>query len=229
MGIHDFMRKAKHSLQDRVGIEEKHSHTHDGHECQQDHEHSTNRYASFAPQTSGHAKWYVDGASYFWAVSMALECRTPPLGTPRSPADGVSSCSEVHLHPGLVAEVFAPCRGKPRVRLIDNHSPELYLRRPPSRNEQYRLDRMLRAAAERGVLIYVIVYKEVEAALTCWFSPESIEVADTNGGSELNRTGSNPMELLKLTDQSTPNTLLRPFTRTSRCSGTQTITPPSPW
>ncbi|KOS18345.1 Phospholipase D1 [Escovopsis weberi] len=45
-------------------------------------------------------------------------------------------------------------------------SPELYLRRPPSKNEQYRLDVMLKAAAERGVKIYVIVYKEVEAALT---------------------------------------------------------------
>jgi phospholipase D1/2 len=31
------------------------------------------RFASFAPQSSGHAKWYVDGASYFWAVSVALE------------------------------------------------------------------------------------------------------------------------------------------------------------
>lgn len=45
-------------------------------------------------------------------------------------------------------------------------SPELYLRRPPSRNEQYRLDAMLQAAAERGVQVNVIVYKEVEAALT---------------------------------------------------------------
>ena len=45
-------------------------------------------------------------------------------------------------------------------------SPELYLRRPPSRNEQYRLDNMLRAAAERGVKIQIIVYKEVTQALT---------------------------------------------------------------
>ncbi len=36
-------------------------------------------------------------------------------------------------------------------------SPELYLRRPPSRNEQYCLDNMLRAAAERGVQVNVIV------------------------------------------------------------------------
>jgi phospholipase D1/2 len=46
-------------------------------------------------------------------------------------------------------------------------SPELYLRRPPSKNEQYRVDNMLKVAAERGVKVHVIVYKEVEAALTC--------------------------------------------------------------
>jgi hypothetical protein len=40
-------------------------------------------------------------------------------------------------------------------------SPELYLRRPPAKYEQYRLDRMLKAAAERGVKINIIVYKEV--------------------------------------------------------------------
>jgi hypothetical protein len=45
-------------------------------------------------------------------------------------------------------------------------SPELYLRRPPARNEQYRLDNMLKAAAERGVQVNVIVYKEVAQALT---------------------------------------------------------------
>lgn len=45
-------------------------------------------------------------------------------------------------------------------------SPELYLRRPPSRNQQYRLDNMLKAAAERGVKVNIIVYKEVPQALT---------------------------------------------------------------
>lgn len=45
-------------------------------------------------------------------------------------------------------------------------SPEVYLRRPPALNEQYRLDVMLKAAAERGVQVRIIVYKEVEAALT---------------------------------------------------------------
>ncbi|KAF2740141.1 phospholipase D/nuclease [Polyplosphaeria fusca] len=45
-------------------------------------------------------------------------------------------------------------------------SPELYLRRPPAKNQQYRIDRMLQAAAERGVKVNIIVYKEVTQALT---------------------------------------------------------------
>ncbi|KAF2015063.1 phospholipase D/nuclease [Aaosphaeria arxii CBS 175.79] len=45
-------------------------------------------------------------------------------------------------------------------------SPELYLRRPPAKNQQYRLDRMLEAAAQRGVKVNIIVYKEVTQALT---------------------------------------------------------------
>ncbi|KAI4177512.1 MAG: hypothetical protein LQ343_000494 [Gyalolechia ehrenbergii] len=45
-------------------------------------------------------------------------------------------------------------------------SPELYLRRPPTKNEQYRIDRMLQVAAQRGVKVNIIVYKEVTQALT---------------------------------------------------------------
>ncbi|KAK6381231.1 hypothetical protein LTS17_004287 [Exophiala oligosperma] len=45
-------------------------------------------------------------------------------------------------------------------------SPELYLRRPPSQNEQWRLDRILQRAAQRGVKVHIIVYKEVTQALT---------------------------------------------------------------
>ncbi|CAG8579400.1 13442_t:CDS:10, partial [Racocetra fulgida] len=44
-------------------------------------------------------------------------------------------------------------------------SPELYLRRPPSENEEFRLDRLLTKKAEEGVMIYIIVYKEVTVAL----------------------------------------------------------------
>ncbi|KAI8060682.1 hypothetical protein BC940DRAFT_311523 [Gongronella butleri] len=44
-------------------------------------------------------------------------------------------------------------------------SPELYLRRPPSDNQEWRLDRVLKRKADQGVKIYVIVYKEVAMAL----------------------------------------------------------------
>ncbi|KAI0521317.1 phospholipase [Xylaria bambusicola] len=92
---------------------------------------TNHRFQSFSPETSGNAKWYVDGASYFWAVSMALE------------------------------------EARESIYILDWWlSPELYLRRPPSRNERYRLDNLLRAAAERGVDVNIIVYKEVTQALT---------------------------------------------------------------
>ncbi|KAI9143558.1 hypothetical protein BKA69DRAFT_1060232 [Paraphysoderma sedebokerense] len=44
-------------------------------------------------------------------------------------------------------------------------SPELYLRRPPPDHENSRLDRLLKKKAEEGVLIYVLLYKEVTLAL----------------------------------------------------------------
>lgn len=46
-------------------------------------------------------------------------------------------------------------------------SPELFLRRPPYYNQEWRLDQILKRRAEAGVKIYVIVYREVEAAITC--------------------------------------------------------------
>lgn len=39
-------------------------------------------------------------------------------------------------------------------------SPELYLKRPPSRNHEWRLDRVLRRKAAQGVRIFVLLYKE---------------------------------------------------------------------
>ncbi|GAA5809595.1 hypothetical protein MFLAVUS_003006 [Mucor flavus] len=45
-------------------------------------------------------------------------------------------------------------------------TPELYLRRPPSKYPEYRLDALLKRKADQGVKIYVVVYKEVELALT---------------------------------------------------------------
>ncbi|THC92953.1 hypothetical protein EYZ11_007571 [Aspergillus tanneri] len=46
-------------------------------------------------------------------------------------------------------------------------SPELFLRRPPFLAQEWRLDQVLKRRAEAGVKIYVIVYKEVNQALTC--------------------------------------------------------------
>ncbi|KAK2748634.1 hypothetical protein FQN55_004187 [Onygenales sp. PD_40] len=46
-------------------------------------------------------------------------------------------------------------------------SPELFLRRPPHSNQEWRIDQILKRRAEAGVKIYVIVYKEVQQALTC--------------------------------------------------------------
>ncbi|RCI04831.1 Phospholipase D1, partial [Rhizopus stolonifer] len=45
-------------------------------------------------------------------------------------------------------------------------SPELYLRRPPEKNQEFRIDRLLKRKAEEGVRIYIIVYKEMAVALT---------------------------------------------------------------
>ncbi|KAL5119618.1 hypothetical protein ACEQ8H_002464 [Pleosporales sp. CAS-2024a] len=94
--------------------------------------HTEHRFMSFAPERHGNeTKWYVDGCSYMYAVSIALE------------------------------------RARESVWILDWWlSPELYLRRPPAKNQQYRLDRMLQAAAERGVKVNIIVYKEVTQALT---------------------------------------------------------------
>jgi phospholipase D1/2 len=45
-------------------------------------------------------------------------------------------------------------------------TPELYLRRPPADNPEWRLDRVLKRKAQQGVKIYVIVYKEVTLAMS---------------------------------------------------------------
>lgn len=45
-------------------------------------------------------------------------------------------------------------------------TPELYLRRPPARFPEYRLDRLLKRKAEEGVKVHVIVYKEVTQTMS---------------------------------------------------------------
>ncbi|KAG0179127.1 hypothetical protein DFQ29_002490 [Apophysomyces sp. BC1021] len=44
-------------------------------------------------------------------------------------------------------------------------SPELYLRRPPKGNDEYRIDRLLKRKACEGVMIYIVIYKNLRVAL----------------------------------------------------------------
>jgi len=129
--FHGFVSDLKDSL---TGKEEQHvQQQQQGGQPQPGQEyHGQHRFLSFAPERHGNeTKWYVDGCSYMWAVSVALE------------------------------------RARESIWILDWWlSPELYLRRPPAKNQQYRLDRMLLAAAERGVKVNIIVYKEVTQALT---------------------------------------------------------------
>lgn len=78
-GLKDGLQQAQDAL-NITGAEKEHAHTHDG-ACDHHHDNydSNHRYQSFAPQTTGDIKWYVDGASYFWAVSMAIESKYPYL------------------------------------------------------------------------------------------------------------------------------------------------------
>ena len=94
---------------------------------------SRERYDSTfpGPRPGNDVKWYVDGCSYMWAVSQALE------------------------------------NARQSIWILDWWlSPELYLRRPPAAHEEWRIDRVLQRAANRGVKINIIVYKEVTQALT---------------------------------------------------------------
>lgn len=103
-----------------------------------------NRFGSFATLKNGNdVKWYVDGCSYMWAVSKALEGAKQSIW--------ILDCRSRRSW-----QIYPP--PDPPAGWL---SPELYLRRPPSKNEQYRLDRMLQQAAQRGVRVNVIVYKEV--------------------------------------------------------------------
>jgi phospholipase D1/2 len=108
-----------------------------------------NRYDSFAGQKSGNdVKWYVDGCGYMFAVSKALLSARESIW--------ILDCEWI-----LTINLSS-------INLTGWLSPELYLRRPPMENEQFRVDRMLQAAAERGVRVNVIVYKEVEVlSVTC--------------------------------------------------------------
>jgi phospholipase D1/2 len=109
------------------------------------------RFGSFAPpREHNEVKPYVDGCSYFWAVSIALENARESIWI----LDCKLRITRIHT-----LQFQANCS-------LGWLSPELYLRRPPAENEKYRLDRMLKDAAVRGVRVNIIVYKEVTQALT---------------------------------------------------------------
>ncbi|THH14594.1 hypothetical protein EW146_g5764 [Bondarzewia mesenterica] len=59
-------------------------------------------------------------------------------------------------------------------------TPELYLRRPPASNEQWRLDRILKRKAEQGVKIYAVVYKEVTQTMSMSSSHTKVIVVDNH-------------------------------------------------
>ena len=44
-------------------------------------------------------------------------------------------------------------------------SPEIYLRRPMAEGNHWRLDYALKRKAEKGVRIFILIYKEMEMAL----------------------------------------------------------------
>lgn len=51
-----------------------HAHTDSANVCSDNDSHHLHRFQSFAPQREGNeVKWYVDGCSYMWAVSLAIE------------------------------------------------------------------------------------------------------------------------------------------------------------
>ena len=82
----DFLRKAEdvfhevkeaihhHDEEERPQADQaEQSHADNSENAQPQTNTSNYRFQSFAPETSGSVKWYVDGASYFHAVSLALE------------------------------------------------------------------------------------------------------------------------------------------------------------
>ncbi|KAG6828047.1 hypothetical protein H0H92_009547 [Tricholoma furcatifolium] len=63
-------------------------------------------------------------------------------------------------------------------------TPELYLRRPPARFPEWRLDRILQRKAEQGVKVHVIVYKEntldrLHPNIRCMRHPDHIGAKDS--------------------------------------------------
>lgn len=95
-----------------------------------------NRFHSFCPVTrSNYAKWYINGVDYYCDLADELE------------------------------------RAESKIFITDWWlSPEIYLKRPipvtsSGLDTYWRLDKVLLRAAERGVMIHVLLYKEFDHAL----------------------------------------------------------------
>ena len=73
--VNNFSSDIAHKVSQSSQQTAKHSHTHLGFQCDNGlHDRTTHRADSFAPERAGNdVKWHVDGCSYMWAVSMALE------------------------------------------------------------------------------------------------------------------------------------------------------------
>ncbi|XP_066154308.1 phospholipase D2 [Euwallacea fornicatus] len=61
-------------------------------------------------------------------------------------------------------------------------SPEIYLKRPAIVGDYWRLDKLLQRKAKAGVLIYILLYKEVELALglNSFYSKQKLQDLDKN-------------------------------------------------
>ena len=80
--VHETVHGLGTEVEHRVaGSGVTHSHTHAGAQCTDGtHDSSEHHYGSFAAERNGNdVKWFVDGCSYMWAVSRALEQATDSI------------------------------------------------------------------------------------------------------------------------------------------------------
>jgi phospholipase D1/2 len=61
-------------------------------------------------------------------------------------------------------------------------SPEIYMKRPMTEGNRWRLDEILKRKAEKGVRIFVLLYKEVEVALgiSSMYSKKTLQALHPN-------------------------------------------------
>ena len=116
------------------------------------------RFCSFAPERPGNAcQWFVDGDGYFAAVYDALK----------------NAKREVYITDWWL-------------------SPKIYLKRPVSlakrgRNESTRLDEILKELGDRGVIVYILLFKEVEMALPLNSAFSKIELTGASSNIRVTR------------------------------------------